>query len=135
MKTFMSIIFFTAMLLTSCGNSQSKEEKEESTNETDLILDQSAETSDLKEAKNCDEFIDQYEEWMDNYIILIDKYLKNPMDATLSQDYMKQAQKGIVWMNQWNSKLTYCASKEKYQKRFDEISEKAEKKLKEMGIE
>ncbi len=131
----MSIIFFTAMLLTSCGNSQSKEEKEESTNETDLILDQSAETSDLKEAKNCDEFIDQYEEWMDNYIILIDKYLKNPMDATLSQDYMKQAQKGIVWMNQWNSKLTYCASKEKYQKRFDEISEKAEKKLKEMGIE
>ncbi|MCK4466373.1 MAG: hypothetical protein KAU83_11745 [Bacteroidales bacterium] len=135
MKTFMSIIFFTAMLLTSCGISQSKEEKEESTNETDLILDQSAETSDLKEAKNCDEFIDQYEEWMDNYIILIDKYLKNPMDATLSQDYMKQAQKGIVWMNQWNSKLTYCASKEKYQKRFDEISEKAEKKLKEMGIE
>ena len=135
MKTFISIIFCTAMLFTSCGNNQSKEEKEESTNETDLILDQSAETSDLKKAKNCDEFIDQYEEWMDNYIILIDKYLKNPMDATLSQDYMKLAQEGIVWMNQWNSKLTYCASKEKYQKRFDEISEKAEKKLKKMGIE
>jgi len=57
------------------------------------------------------------------------------MDATLSSEYMKLAQEGMNWMTQWNSKLYYCASKEKYQKRFDEISEKAEKKLKEMGIE
>ncbi|MCK5171210.1 MAG: hypothetical protein KAQ75_15130, partial [Bacteroidales bacterium] len=82
-----------------------------------------------------DEFIDQYEKWMDDYIKMIDKYIKNPTDATLLNEYMKLAQEGMTWMNQWNGKLSYCASKEKYQERFDEITEKAEKKLKEMGIE
>ena len=63
------------------------------------------------------------------------KYMKNPMDAALSEEYMKLAQEGMSWMNQWNSKLIYCASVDKYEKRFEEISEKAEKKLEEMGIE
>ncbi|MCD4664300.1 MAG: hypothetical protein K8R68_03445, partial [Bacteroidales bacterium] len=76
-----------------------------------------------------------YEEWSDDYIELLEKYMKNPMDATLSQKFMEQAEKAAFWMNQWNSKLIYCASHEKYQKRFDEISEKTEKKLKELGIE
>ena len=93
------------------------------------------ETGDFREAKDCDEFIDQYEKWMDDYIVLIEKYMKNPMDATLSQEYIKVAQEGVGWMTQWSSNLAYCAAKDKYQKRFDEITEKAEEKLKEMGIE
>lgn len=72
-------------------------------------------------AKDCNEFIDQYEKWMDDYIELIDKYIKNPMDAVLSSEYMKVAQESMNWMAQWNNKLYDCASKEKYQKRFDEI--------------
>ena len=73
MKYFISIIIFSTLLLTSCGDSQPKEEK--SIDETDLTLDKSTETGDLTEAKNCDEFIDRYEEWTDNYIKLLDKYL------------------------------------------------------------
>lgn len=131
MKAFVSILFFTAMLFSSCGTSQSKESKIE----TDLSTDQSEETSDFKEAKNCDEFIDQYEEWTDDYIKLLESYMKNPMDAALSQKFMEQGEKAAFWMNQWTSKLVSCASQDKYQKRFDEISEKVEKKLKEMGLE
>ena len=127
MKTFISVIFCAAILFTSCGNNQSKGENEESTD--------NLETGDFKEAKDCDEFIDQYEKWMDDYIVLIEKYMKNPMDATLSQEYIKVAQEGVGWMTQWSSNLAYCAAKDKYQKRFDEITEKAEEKLKEMGIE
>ncbi len=130
MKTFMPIIICTVMLFASCGNSQTGE-KEQPANTTD----QAAEQNNADEAKNCDEFIDQYEKWMDNYLEMIEKYMKNPMDATLSADYMKLAQEGADWMTQWNGKLYYCASKEKYQKRFDQISKKAEKKLNEMGIE
>ena len=132
MKTAMSIIFCTALLLASCGTNQSNEK---STRDTDQSSDKSLESNDLKKAKDCDEFIDQYEEWMDDYIILIDKYMKNPMDATLMQEYMTVAEESINWMSQWSTNLSYCASIEKYQKRFEEISEKAEKKLKEMGIE
>jgi len=128
MKTFLSIIFCSAILLTSCGNNQSKSEAEESSSN-------STESSEIEEAKNCDEFIDQYEKWMDDYIVIIDKFMKNPTDADLMSEYMKVAEEGMNWMNQWNSKLAFCASKEKYEKRFNEISEKAEKKLEEMGIE
>lgn len=124
------LVILVITLLSCSGNKAPKESQEES-----KIHEEAIENSKLKGAKDCDEFIDQYEEWMDNYIALIEKYMKNPMDATLMQEYMKVAEEGMNWVTQWNSKLSYCASKEKYQKRFDEISEKAEKKLKEMGIE
>ena len=116
----------------SCGNNKSKNEPDKKSTE---LSKEESDSKKITEAKDCDEFIDQYEEWMDDYIKMIDKFMKNPMDATLSSEYMKLAQDGMVWMNQWNGKLYYCASKDKYQERFDEITEKAEKKLKELGIE
>ena len=133
MKTHITIILFCASILFSaCSNNQSKEDSDK--NSTELSKEESN-SKKAGEAKDCDEFIDQYEEWMDNYIKMIDKFMKNPMDATLSSEYMKLAQEGMTWMNQWNGKLYYCASQDKYQERFDEITEKAEKKLKELGIE
>ncbi|MBI9053527.1 MAG: hypothetical protein JEY96_06895 [Bacteroidales bacterium] len=126
----LTIIFLVLILVTSCGNSQTKENTKETTKESIEERD-----SKVGEAKDCDEFIDRYEKWMDNYIVMIEKYMKNPADATLLNEYMKLAQEGMTWMNQWNSKLFYCASQDKYQERFDEISEKAEKKMKELGIE
>ena len=132
MKTFVSIIFTFAILLTSCSNNQSKKE---SANNTDELATKSLKSDDFKGAKDCDEFIDQYEKWMDDYVKLMEKYMKNPMDADLMEEYMKVAQESMEWMNQWTSKLAYCASKKKYEKRFNEITEKAEKKLKELGIE
>ena len=132
MKTFISVIFCASLLFLSCGNNQSKDESNKNSPESSEEL---MDSNEIGEAKDCDEFINQYEEWMDDYIKMIDKYMKNPADATLLNEYMKLAQEGSTWMNQWNGKLSYCASKEKYQERFDEITEKAEKKLKEMGIE
>lgn len=121
-------------ILVSCGGSK-KDVKEDAQNVLEEVIEDAEESSEFAEAKNCDEFIDQYEEWMDNYIDLLDKYMKNPMDATLMEDYMKVAEEGTNWMTQWTTKLMPCAAKEKYQKRFDEISERADKKLAEMGIE
>jgi hypothetical protein len=130
MKTFISILLFASLLFSACGNSESKDQ-----DKTDSTEISDEDPTKVGEAKDCDEFIDQYEEWMDNYIVMIEKYMKNPADATLLNEYMKLAQEGMTWMNQWNSKLFYCASQDKYQERFDEISEKADKKMKELGIE
>ena len=131
MRTFISFIIITSMLFTSCGNNQSKD-KEKAKEATEQST---SESDDFKKSKDCDEFLDQYEEWMDNYIVTIEKYMKNPMDAALAQEFQKVGQEGANWMTQWNSKLVYCSSVEKYQKRIDEITEKADKKLKEMGID
>jgi len=130
MKKYISVLFIASMLLMSCG-SETKKESDKNSEELTEEQDQPK----IGEAKDCDEFIDQYEKWMDNYIVMIDKYMKNPTDATLLNEYMKLAQEGMTWMSQWNSKLYYCASQDKYQEHFDEISEKAEKKMKELGIE
>lgn len=132
MRNFMSILVSTALIFSSCGGSQSTEDKIDELNE---VMADDMENSNFKVAKDCDEFIDQYDKWMDDYIKVIDKYMNDPMDATVAEEFQKVALEGVNWMTQWTSNLTYCASEEKYQKRFDEISDKAEKKLKEMGID
>ena len=124
---FTILIAFT---LLSCGGNKSAKNNKESTE-----INKEVNGADQKEAKDCDEFIDQYEEWMDKYLALIEKYTKNPTDVTVMQEYIKISEEALNWVNQWNSKFYHCASREKYQKRFDEISDKAEKKLKELGLE
>jgi hypothetical protein len=135
MKNLISTLIILTLILASCGSGKSTDEKEQSSDATEASVEETKEGSDFKEAKDCDEFVDQYEEWMDNYLEFLEKYMKNPMDAVNSQEYMKLAQEGMNWASQWSTKLVHCGSKEKYQKRFDEISEKADKKMKELGLE
>lgn len=133
MKKLISIIFCAAMMFASCSSNQPKEE-ENSQEKVEQSIEDTEKPGDTEVAKNCDEFIDEYEEWMDDYLELLEKYMKKPMDATLSQKFLEQSQKVEFWTTEWNSKLYECAAKEKYQKRFDEISDKADKKLEEMGL-
>lgn len=133
MKKIISIIFCATLLFASCGNNESKE-KEVNNDKDEQLLNETEKSQEVKVAKNCDEFVDDYEEWMDDYLKLLDNYIKNPMDASLSQKFMEQSQKATFWTTEWNGKLYECAAQEKYQKRFDEITEKSEKKLEEMDI-
>ena len=136
MKLFTSILITIAMVFTSCSGTQSNEEKIEELNDAMTeAMSEAIEASEFKEAKDCDEFIDQYAKWMDDYLKVIDKYLNDPMDAAMAEEFKNVAIEGASWMTQWSTNLMYCASEEKYQKRFEEISEKADEKLKEMGIE
>ena len=130
MKTLIPIIFFISLLLTACGGKQSASEEEKAD-----TTDENVESSDFEAAKDCDDFIDEYEKWMDTYLEFLEKYMKNPMDATLAEKYMELASESVDWTNQWSTKVIICGSQEKYEKRFDEISERAEKKLEELGLE
>ncbi|MEN8116267.1 MAG: DUF6591 domain-containing protein [Bacteroidota bacterium] len=129
MKKLITVTFLFAMIIMSCSNNKSK-----SAESAEDPSQKSVNTESLEKAKNCDEFIDQYEKWMDDYLKLLEKYMKNPMDQTLAGEYMKVAQESMEWVENW-SRLSYCASKKKYEKRFNEISERAEKKMEELGLE
>lgn len=134
MKYLISLMICTIVLFSSCGNSgQSEQEKAQEA--TEEAFEKAVEEADLKEAKDCDEFIDQYEEWMNDYCDLLEDYMKNPMDASLAEKFQEMGIKASFWMNQWNGKLVSCSSQEKYEKRFEEISEKADKKMKELGLD
>jgi hypothetical protein len=119
----------------SCGGKQSSNTEKEKTDDQSELSDEQIESTEFEAAKDCDDFIDQYEKWMDTYLEFLEKYMKNPMDAALSEQYMKLASESIEWTNNWGSKIILCGSQEKYEKRFNEISERAEKKLEELGLE
>lgn len=135
MKTLIPIIFSVSLILTACGGKQSATEENEKADSKTELSEEELESTDVEVAKDCDDFIDQYEKWMDTYLEFIEKYMKNPMDATLSEKYMELASESIEWTNQWGTKVIICGSQEKYEKRFDEISERAEKKLEELGLQ
>ena len=135
MKTLIPIIFSISLLLTACGGTQSAREENEKAESNSELSEEDSESLEFEEAKDCDDFIDQYEKWMDTYLEFVEKYMKNPMDAALSEQYMELAQESIVWTEQWSTKVIICGSQEKYEKRFEEISERAEKKLEELGLE
>lgn len=129
MKNLYALTFMFVLFLISCNNNQSNTEATES----EISTEKSIESGDFKKSKNCDEFLDNYEKWIDNYLKMIEKYMKNPMDQSLMEDYTKQAADAMTWYSQWD--IMECATKEKYEKRFDKISEKVDKKMKELGLE
>lgn len=85
------------------------------------------------EYTTCDEFLEQYEVWIDKYLEVIDAYFNNPSDETNASQYMELMQEGIEWSGKWE-KLVDCADNKKYKSRFEEVSKEVEKKLKEMGL-
>ena len=121
MKTLIPIIFCISLLLTACGGKQSANEENEKTDDKSELSDENNESMDFEAAEDCDDFIDQYEKWMDTYLEFLEEYMKNPMNATLSEKYMKLANESVEWTNQWGAKMIICGSQEKYEKRFKNI--------------
>lgn len=131
MKQLLYLTLISFLFLVSCGGNKGNKESQK---DAESSTEKSVEADEFDTANDCDEFIDQYEKWMDDYLKVLEKYMKNPMDQSLLQEYSKVSQEAISWIEQW-ANLGKCTANEKYQKRFDAISEKAEKKMKELGLE
>ncbi len=83
---------------------------------------------------SCEDFLDSYEEWVNLYIEAIRAYKDDPFNKDKMTKYMQAMTEASVWAEDW-VKLHTCAMQEKYQKRFQEIADKAEKELEGMGLE
>ena len=89
----------------------------------------------FKEVEDCDDFIDQYEEWMEGYIALLEKYKEDPIDLVNSSEYTQMTMQAIDWTSKWNTTLAAsCATNPTYEKRMKVIQEQMEKKLKTIGL-
>lgn len=124
------LLLFVMFISCNSGTSKSKSQDKLMTEQEEAI--KKAANTDITD---CDEFLDRYEKWVDDYLVVMEKYMKNPLDTALSQEYLKVAQEGMEWFAQWSNNHFECTQKEKYQKRFDKISEKVDKKMKELGLE
>ena len=86
----------------SCGNGGEKgDDSEEMTTtenaQSDVADSGSTEQSDQEvgddSGSNCDDWLDDYESYIDDYIVMLKKYQSNPTDMSIMQEYQSMMQK------------------------------------------
>jgi hypothetical protein len=135
MKKLLSLLFIASLVtICSCGGGTSgnRDESSEKSSTEAKSLKKGKAGNDL--VSTCEDFLDSYEEWIDLYIEAIREYKENPYDKDKMTKYMQAMTEASEWGQDW-VKLHTCAMQEKYQKRFEEIADRATKELEEMGIE
>jgi len=138
MKNLIYFIAISVFFFSSCCNDGSKGEADNSITEKEVIVTEEIVGDDNVEAEetvitSCDEFLDEYEVWITDYLDLLEMFKNNPTDPALSQKYMKVTQEASTWTQQW-IKFAECGEKEEYQQRFDEISEMVDEKMEELEM-
>jgi len=94
----LSFVVITIMFLASCGggneqkNSNTTKEIEVVTEEAKAVTEEIEKievvTKDTETTKNeCDEFLEGYQTFMNNYIAVMKKYSANPGDMSILKDY------------------------------------------------
>lgn len=135
MKKLSGLLFILAFIfLFSCGGEKSGSEKESKEETSEEVSSKKKKSKKDETISSCEEFLDRYEEWIDLYIAALKAYKENPFDSEAMKKYTDAMSEASVWAQDW-SKLHVCAMREKYQKRFEEIADKAEKALEEIGAE
>ena len=97
-------------------NSEIVEEKIESASSSSNV--ESSEVS--SSSGDCDDFLEGYEKFMDDYIAILKKYKNDPTDASVLSEYtsiMSEASK-------WSSKTADCAADSKFASKFAAIQMK-----------
>jgi len=132
MKRIIYVFIMLSFFLFSCGGSS-----EQATTDGDEAVktEQSDEDTDGGDLtiKDCDDFLDKYDEWTDDYLKVLKAYFEDPTNLTISEEYQDLTESMTTWGTDWTN-YVQCASQEKYQKRFEEIADKLEKGLEEIGI-
>lgn len=81
----------------------------------------SSESNDLSSSSgDCDEFLEGYEEFMDNYVAILKKYKNNPSDMSILSDYTSLTSEA----QEWATKTAECANDPKYASKLSAIQMK-----------
>lgn len=117
----LSVLFFASCGL---GTSESKNQEEK-----DDTKESVTENEDSKSSEgSCEEFLVDYEKWVDEMIVVIKKAKSNPLDLNNTKRMMNATTKLSDWMEKWTN-LYDCADNEKYTKKMEELQKKVEKEL------
>lgn len=136
MKRFIILLAISLVM----GNLACKKKQKTEESEEKITIDMSSEEvtkSDLvneEKSGDCDDFIDEYEEWMENYVALLGKHKDNPTALVSSPEYTSMTMDMINWSSRWRELAIDCATDPDYERRFNEIQEKADKEMEALGI-
>jgi hypothetical protein len=71
-------------------------------------------------SNNCDEFLEQYKKFVNDYIYILKKYKNDPTDVTVLSEYTTMASE----VSEWNAKISDCTADENFANKFSEIQMK-----------
>ena len=79
-----------------------------------------------KETSAWEEFINEYDAWVDEYIEISQKYAENPTDATILTDYTKMAGEAAEWIKKADNLENDLTAEEaaEYSAELEKITEK-----------
>ncbi len=123
-----------SFVLFSCGSGPDQSGTNNNEASDNEKISQEDENSSDNEIKDCNDFLDSYEKWVDDYVDVVAAYMKDPTSIEIRQEYGELASTAATWPTEWTS-YAMCAQSEDYQKRFDEITDKLDKKLEELGFD
>jgi len=116
-----------AMLFTlsSCGGS--KDDKGSAEDKTEA-----EKTKADEKIADCDDFLKRYEEWMNEYIEVMEAvFTGTGEEEGLQERWDALVQEAATWSTQWVT-LSECSMNEEYVKKFEEIADRAAKKMEEV---
>ncbi len=111
---------------TSCGGS--KDDKESTKDKTEA---EEAKAGD--KIADCDDFLKRYEEWTNEYIEVMEAVFGETEEDVegLQEKWDSMVMEAVTWSQEWAT-LAKCSMNEEYVKKFEEIADKAAKKLEEV---
>ena len=119
---FTGFAFMAVMFLASCGGgdvessisdstSEIEDAYEEMSNEIEEAYEEIANevvVADRSNNSECDEFLEGYENFMDNYIVILKKSKADPTDMSIMTEYMSL----MTEASEWTSKTPDCTDME-----------------------
>ena len=135
MKKLAGILICLALFsLTTC-----KEKKKAETEETQITIEMNkdavtSDSSQKEESGDCEDFVDDYEAWMDKYIDMLAKYKADPVALATSPEFQSMTSQSMDWASRWSDVAVDCARYPEYEKRFKEIQQKADEELEALGL-
>jgi hypothetical protein len=109
---FTGFAFMAVMFLASCGGGDVESAISDSTSEIEEAATEVEEAevatevvvADRSNNSECDEFLEGYENFMDNYIVILKKSKADPTDMSIMTEYMSL----MTEASEWTSKTPDC---------------------------
>jgi hypothetical protein len=97
---FTGFAFMAVMFLASCGGGDVESAISDSTTETEEASEEISNevvVADRSNNSECDEFLEGYENFMDNYIVILKKSKADPTDMSIMTEYMSLMTEASEW--------------------------------------
>lgn len=91
---------------------------------------QPIEDIEMSSMNSCDQFLNDYEKWVNEIIVIYQKVKENPMNIEYTQKLMNVTIEMEEWSKKWTN-IYECAENEQYAKRMEELQKKVDKAMEE----